>query len=501
MKIKVLLILIISLSLITGCGVIEAGVRDQIVAPDNNIPPILGKWEVSDINYKVNLNDLNITDKIGQVGLFHKNAVMICSDYSSSPEYKIKRVKSRDYLIYKYNLEPSNLGIEDEFIKVVTIYNENNYFKEFILIDEDKLIVYDEEAFYNMKRVLKEVSEEEVNRYINIEESVQRTFTTTDMVNINSGLLLGIKVQAFDEENSLPVWEYKTYWINVNNKTSLDAYELDRLLLPRRNGFWYIDSERTIDNNLLYDEIKASPLLKVDNKKVSSEDLSFDLREKDELIVSKIPSVLKNILFVGNDYIAVENIDLNRNDRRTLQIYTIDNLKDKKPIKLSDLIGNDGKDLFQEAASSSLSLNKDILANEENVSLYRRNGYWTLKGRVNFKENNEELYKDFNIKAIPPKEMVSYDELSLPWDAIRLTVPDVVDVFSSPNSDFLVVITSENIVIYSLDEYDINKSPIGKIPLPRDSSVIMSEWAVGRYPNIWQSTMIKSGAKEINLEE
>jgi hypothetical protein len=313
-------------------------------------------------------------------------------------------------------------------------------------------------------------------------------------------LLLGLKIQRFDEENSLPVWDYKTYWINVNNKSSIGAYELDKLLVPRRSGFWFIDSDRIIDNKLVYDELKARPLLKVDNKQVINEDLSFDLREKDGLEIPKVPSVLKNILFIGNDYISVENIDLNRNDRRTLQTYTIDNLKDKKPIKLSDIIGNDGKDLFQEAASSNISLNNQIVANEENVSLFRRNGYWTLKGRINFKENNEEIYRDFNIKAIPPKEMVSYDELSLPWDAIRLTVPDVLDVFSSPNSDFLVVLTSKNIVIYSLEEYDINKTPIGEISLPDDASIIMSEWAVGRYPNVWQSTMIKNGANEIEIK-
>lgn len=500
MKVKKIIIIFLCLVLISGCGVIEGGVKEQIVAPVNNIPPILGKWEISDISYKVNLNDVDITNKIGEVGLFHKNAVVIGSEYSSSPEFKIKRVKTKDYLIYKYKLDPASLGLEDEFIKVVTIYNEKKYFKEFIILDEDNAILYNEEAFYNMERILPEVSEEEVKRYINVEESVQRSFASAGSVNINSGLLLGLKIQKFDEKNEIPKWDYMTYWINVNNKSSVSIYELDKLLVPRRNGFWFVNSERIIEDNILYDELNASALLKLDNKQVTNEDLKFDIREKDESEIPKIPSVLKNILFVGNDYISVENIDLNRNYRRTLQIYTIDNLKDKKPIKLSDLIGIDGKDLFQEAASSTIALSNELAINEENVSLARRNGYWTLKGRVNYKENNEELYRDFNIKAIPPKEMVSFDELSLPWDAIRLTVPDVVDVFSSPNSEFIVVITSTDIVIYLLEEYDINKTPLGKISLPDDASIIMSEWAVGRYPNVWQNTMIKNGASEIVIE-
>lgn len=500
MKIKNFIIIFFCVVLVSGCGVIEGGVKEQIVAPDNNIPPILGKWEISNISYKVNLNDLDLTNKIGEFGLFHKNAVVIGSEYSSSPEFKIKRVKARDYLIYKYKLDPFTLGLEDEFVKVVTIYNEKKYFKEFILLDEDNAIVYNEEAFYSMKRILPEVSEEEVKRYINVEESVQRSFTSTDSININSGILLGLKIQKFDEKNEIPEWDYKTYWLNVNNKSSVAIYELDKLLVPRRNGFWFIDSKRTVENNLLFDELKASPLEKIESKQEIYEDLNFDLREKDGFDHPRIPSVLKNILFVGNDYISVENIDLNRNDRRTLQIYTIDNLQDKKPIKLSDLIGIGGKDLFQEAASSNISLSNEIVVNEENVSLARRNGYWTIKGRVNYKENNEELYRDFNIKAIPPKEMVSFDELSLPWDAIRLTIPDVIDVFSSPKSEFIVVITSTDIIIYLLEEYDINKSPIATVSLPDDSSIIMSEWAVGRYPNVWQNIMIKNGANKLEIE-
>ena len=194
---------------------------------------------------------------------------------------------------------------------------------------------------------------------------------------------------------------------------------------------------------------------------------------------------------VGNDYISVENTDLDRNSRKTLQVYAIDNLSEKKPIKLSDLIGDEGMDIFYEGASSVVSLDNSIIPNEENVGVIRRNGFWTLKGRINYKQNDEELYKDFNIKAIPPKEMVSFDELSIPWDAIRIMIPDVVDVFSSPNEEFIVVITSSHLVIYSMQDEGIVNSPIARIKLPYDSKIIMSEWAVGRYSNIWQEEVIK----------
>lgn len=503
MKIKNYIIIFICAILLSGCGVIDISVKEQIVAPENNIPPILGKWEISDIRYKSNLSDLDIFNKIGQLSLFHKNAIVVGSDYSSSPEYKIKKVNTKDYFTYKYKLDASNFGLQDEFIKVVTIYNEKQIFKEFIIIDEDNMMIYDEDTFYNMKRILAEVSEEEVARYINVEETIQRSFSISDSLNINSGILLGLKVQKFDEGNKVPTWDYKTLWININSKSSTNIYELDRLLVPRRSGFWFVDSERIVESNSLNDVIRANALLKEDTKYEKEEinkKSDYKSNTTSEFQNPKLPSVLKNILFVGNDYISLESIDLDRNDKRSLLIHTIDNLSEKKPVKLSDLIGEEGKNLFQEAASGTISFKNDIVANEENVSLYRKNGYWTLKGRINYKENNEELYRDFNIKALPPKEMVSYDDLSLPWDALVLAVPDVVDVFSSPNSDILVIITKDSILIHSLEEYDIDKIPIGKISLPQDSTIIMSEWAVGRYPSIWEDTMIKNGASEIELE-
>src|SRR5690606_19973553 len=102
---------------------------------------------------------------------------------------------------------------------------------------------------------------------------------------------------------------------------------------------------------------------------------------------NSMPSILKNILFIGNDYISVENIDLDRNSRRTLQVYAIDNLQEKRPIKLSDLIGENGKNIYAEGARSVLSVDPTIIPNEENVGLTRRNGYWIFNGRINYKQN------------------------------------------------------------------------------------------------------------------
>ena len=507
-KLNLIIIICILLltALLTSCNIVEGDVAERISAPENNAPPILGKWVIEEVVNSSVLKsvDLELDQYIGKEGLFHKDAVVIGDNYTTKPSYKIKYVDASDYLLYKYKASPKVLGFDDEKIEVITILNDNSYFYEFIKIDDDTMLVNIDEVFYKMTRSVKEVSIEEIQRYISVEKNMLRSFGAVEEENLQTGILLGLKTPSFDEENQVPTWEYKTIWINSQNRTIAGVYDLDKLLMPRKNGFWIIENRRIVEENSVRDNLVALPQFRLKDSATIDEEFdilsanniknqhSYDISERPQF-----PSILKNILFVGNDYISVENIDLDRNSRKTLQVYAIDNLDDKRPIKLTDIIGENGKELFQEGARSAITLDPEITLNEENVGLSRRNGYWTLRGRVNYKQNDEELYKDFNIKAIPPKEMVSFDEQAIPWDAIRLIIPDVVDVFSSPNEEFVVVVTPSHIVIYYIEDGDIINAPVAKIKLPYDSTIIMSEWAVGRYVNIWQDVVVDNGGTEL----
>lgn len=517
-KIIMIIILTIILLILTSCTIVEGDISERVALPENNTPPILGKWEIVEVLKKAYSNSSNIDPEllVGREGLFHKEGVVIGDDYTIKPSFKIKNVNTSDYFLYKYKTSPLILGVEAETVEVINIFNDNAYFYELIKVDDDTMLINIDESFFKFERIVAEVSKDEIMRYINVEKSVLRTLGAAEEVDIKTGVLLGIKVPSFDEPNQVPAWSYKTIWINSQNKVLTGIYELDKLLMPRKNGFWIIDSERIADNESISDEITAIPQFRIDDKELIVDDTSeffarnsyevlYGLETKKEMIAlndniqeARDSSIIKNILFMGNDYISIENIDLDRNFRRTLQVYAIDNLEEKKPIKLTDLIGANGNSIFTDGARSVLSLDSEIIINEENVGLARRNGYWIMKGRINYKQNEEELFKDFNIKAIPPKEMVSYDEQAIPWDAIRLNIPDLVDVFSSPNNEFIVVVTGSHIVVYYLEDGFIVNKPVARIKLPYDATVIMSEWAVGRYSNIWENEFISSGGIKLD---
>lgn len=502
-KVIIIIILLLSLVLMSSCNIDDGPAADRIKAPENNTSPINGKWIISS-----NLNELKPEGielkedlHLNKEVLFHKEAVVIGEEYSKEPSFKFKTVNAYDYLLYKYKTTPNNLGIKDSNINVITILNENQYFYEFIKHGNDELLVNIEDNFYKLSKLVDEVSLDEINRYIDVEKNTIRALNLEEVNELKSGLLLGIKIPTHDEKGQLADWDYKTIWINSLNNKVIDVYELDDLLVPRKNGFWMVNVNRNY-NGLIQDRISATPLFKLPEISMLNEeemDAAFSSRPYGKEEQDSV-AVLNNILFIGNDYVSIEKINKFKQEKKTLEVYAIDNIEENRPINLSDLIGEDGKKIFTEGAQSVVSIDTQTSLNEENVGIVRKSGYWTIKGRVNFIQNNEELYKDFNIKAIPPKEMINYDAHIISWNELKMSIPETLDAFTSPNNDIIVVSTHSHLLIYNIKDGSLSNQPLAKIKLPENSSIIMSEWSVGRYPTIWQNEVIKNNGKKLEYK-
>ncbi|HLR21634.1 MAG TPA: hypothetical protein VK087_06475 [Tissierellaceae bacterium] len=501
-RFMILLFALLNILILSACNISESNISDKINTPINKNIPILGEWKIKKHIYGDKEGEKDEDLYLGKKGLFHKDAVIIGEDYVIEPTFKFKKVKTDNYLLYKYKVNPGSLNLDKEEIEIISVFNDNQYFYEFIKVDKNHLIVHIDDNFYEMEQITDEVSDEKIAKYLDSDESMFRAFDAKKREEEDqTGLLLGLKISVYDEVNDIPQWEYQTMWINYGADNVINIYELDDLFVPRKNGFWMIDVERSVDEDDVGDSINIEPKFISDDKEGSKDNVSIDDIDNDKLKETlKASSVLKNILFVGNDYISIEDIDMGSGAKRTLKVYTVDNIENEKPIKLSDIIGEEGKDIFEEGAENLLSLDSAIF-NESNMGLFRQNGYWIFKGRVNYKKNNEELYKDFDIKAIPPEEMVSYDELKIPWNKLKMQIPQAKDIFSSPNEDIIVVENRSALLIYELSNGKIkDMSPIKKIPLPDKSSVIMSEWATGGYTDTWEEEFIENGGRSIENE-
>lgn len=503
---NILLFLVISFILIvSGCTVVEGEVSDRIIPPENINIPISGKWEATyvydgefiPIDDETTFEERNI-DAYYLEAFFHNNGVAMGEKFAEEPSFRIKNVLAYEYLSSNYRFTPEEMEIENDRIEVITLLNDNTYLLDFVRIDEERILARYNDIFYIFERVSEKVSVDELDRYIQVQKDVMRTLGTDEEQDLHTGFLLGLKIPAYDEVSNNADWEYKSIWINTNNGEVTNIYELDKLLLPRKNGFWEVETDRSYSGQSVRDTIRITPLFRMENDTNSSNDTTSIDEIVENVDIHEIPSELKNILFIGNDYISVENIDLDNNEKKTLEIYSIDNIKEETPIKLSDLIGEGGRDLFIEGARSEMSLNDNIIPNEENIGLFRRDGHWSLRGRINYFQSGEELYRDFNIRAIPPMEMVSFDEQMLPYDLVSLVDRGLVDYFSSPNEEFIVALTSSYLIVYPIENGELVNVPSARLRIPNDYSVIMSEWARGRYTESWEQEVLENGGVEID---
>lgn len=485
-KFNKIMLFLMAMVLLTSCSANRFEASERIKSPENYLPPLEGKWSVEYyIDSPYNKGGLNVTKSlIGKEALFHKDAIVVGDDFILEPTFKLKNVELSDYLLYKYKINPKDINLDGEKVQVLTIYNNNQFFYEFIKYSEDEMITFVEDRFYILKKNVDQISKEEIDRYINIEKNIKRISNIEEVDTLRTGILLGIKSYYYDEETKTDNWDYKTLWIRFNNRQLSSAYIIEDLLVPRRKGFWNVDVKRENNN----DKVEAIQKTKISEDLVDMTDLELG---RLYTMMESNSKILKNILYVGNDYISTEVIDLS-NNKKTLQVYPIDYLEEEKAINISDIIGLDGLKLFKEGAQSTAKNLSNVYLDEENFGLSRRNGYWILKGRINYQSNGEEHFNDFNIKAIPPKELVNYDELSISWNKIKSRVPDAIDAFTSPNDDIIIIVTRNNLLIYSIIDNEISQKELGKIKIDNSQSIIMAEWGLGRYSMLWEEEVLKS---------
>ena len=491
-KTMLVFIFIILLFSMTACEYTNFETNEKIVAPNNSLPPISGKWEVK--KYKIakanGLTDEEINKIVGSQALFHEKVAVIGNDFCLSPSYKLKSVNTLDYLLYQYKINPDFLDIKNKKIQVISMTSEEQYFYEFIKVTDDEMIVNIDGVFFYMSKISDDIEEENLDKYLDSDVNITKGPNTDDKEVLRSGILLGLKY--YDESESkgdFTKYKYRTIWICSKNKIIDKVYDTEELFVPRKTGFWKVGVEEKELEDSIKDLVYAYPIKK-DSQLLQEPDV---FRQESE------GNIIESINYIGNDYVSIESIELGEKNKNTLKVFPVDNIRNGSPIKISDIVGESGKNAFYEGASRYFSTDHkfknnyiDIKPDEESFGLVRRNGHWVIKGRINFSSENEDSYGDFNVKTIPPKELINYDELAVSWNAVKLRAPQAVDVFTSPNEDIAVVMTHNNILIYTIEEGELSKEPIRKINLYTGEKVVMNEWATGKYIYTWEEEFLKN---------
>jgi hypothetical protein len=507
-RIADVLVIIFIMTMAMGCGGLSAGKTDRIAVPQNSDIPLQGKWVIDRCLFE-NLvsNAKNLDNRwLGTSAEFSENAAALGQDLWEDIHYKVKQVNAEEYFLFRYKKSAREVGVTDKNIYVITLSSNDKFLYEFVRIKEDEVIANIDDSLYCLRKVSSDVDLSAYKAVKTQQENAVRNTGTQDSV-LRSGLLLGIRtpvktLQSANQED-MEACSYKTLWIAAVDRKLEPVLEADDIFLPRMSGFWKVELKKASEKKRTEDILLAYSISDINSRYQFVDSLNPEFWNEREGVLHK------KILYVGNDYISVENTGkgtLKSNPKETwqedsLQTLPVDKISNPEGIKISDIAGENGtlameSGLTSLLASSNAKDSKEIPTRnlEENFALFRKTGHWFFMGRVMLPQNEQVPFLDFNINLLPPAELVMYDELHLSWTQIKDRIPDAVDAYTSPNWDLAVILTRNQLLVFTMTDGTLGDTPVRKLQLQEGDTVVMAEWALGDYMEIWEKTFIKNNA-------
>lgn len=465
--------LFFSLILLTGCSFFTSQATN-VERPDMDQSPIYGKWTITKFisNKRISQDNFKFKELIGEDLYFSNDSVVLANDYIKEAEYKTKYVRLSNYLYKKFNIDYKTLGIEDSDVFTTYIFDANSNsttYYEVIKTSENTALVFDNGIILEIKLVDDKLENQELNSYI-----LAKKDEVLDRRNLfdytgDKGFLIGLKTRI---DSNPPNWNYKTLYLKFSDLKLENVYEMNNIILPRDDSFYEVSVQRESKSDETTDKIIAKEYKRVKARNKDTEIPKIDVEELRE------NNSLKTVNFITNNYINVESLDRNTN-KRSLRIYYLDNLEDRKALSYKDFLSEDSlanEETIMEA------LNEDPY----NIGIYRDNGFWKLKGRLNERDNN---FSDFDLNLVLPYEVNNYNKINVPMARIKNFKSNIKDGFVSPDNNFLITLENNFLRIYNISESKIMANPIFEREIGDDASTIMTEWATGRYANIWQDEL------------
>lgn len=484
------LILILVSVFFLGClNIKNADMNNKIIAPNNEDIPISGTWKVEEFKpIKENIDDEN--KYLDMTAQFSVDFAAFGKDIYIQPYYKVKYVNVNAYIVKQYKVDFSVLGIENsDNMSIIQIKSGDKSLYDIIKVSDEKIIICVQNGFVYLKKISNETEKlkedlDKDSKSNKDEKSSGKNELDKNKISTSlpeSGVLLGLKNK--DSNGDIT---YRTLWISYDDSGIRPSYEINGLVIPRQNGFWDLVTSRNYNDGVYVDSITAKSLnsdLKVpENSSSITENINKNKR-----------NITKEILFIANNYITIENTITDENNNFLNGYYRflpIDNLNYSTGLKISDVLGDRSRDVFmasgKKAIEDTYGVNFDeSMIKENNFTIKRKNGNWNVVGRAQVKDE----IMDFNVNLLLTKRILNYDDLYIPWNLIKSTVPDAKDAYTAPNNKFALIINEENISIYDIKNNMIQPTPVSKINIKQGEEVIMAEWATGSFIYKWDEDL------------
>ena len=493
--------IIILAILLSGCSTVNKESKVSVKAPNNNNLEILGVWSVEE--YEVLDNNLFNEEEIEKINsndiIIKSDKIILGKNFYKNSSYKLKLVKNNYAISYEAKYSLDNLNPDSEYTNIYSIMHQNNILGEFIYFSREKSYFYYEGVLFSLK-YKKEVDDndnfDKKKHDLNLKTSV--------LSNKAQGILLGLKTPMINENGTYQRETYRTLWISLKDSKLQDIKEKNYILVPRSNGFWKIESKAYEYEDTYHEYFIANPIENEQNSSI----VDMYLSDTDDA-----NTIYKKINYVGNDYIAIEEVNNSKYISDFYEVLPIDNVYLNEGVVIKDIYGygeyfqkymeenskvvsniynNDINKFYKEAydcvykeldKEKKEKLSKYI--DYSNFTVVRNKGKWMLQGMISGLNGEESVEYSLGIKA--NDRLTSHDILYIPWKSLKSELPFMEDAYMSPSGRIAIILSKEEILIYLVEDGKLSDEPLRKIPLKDGETAIMAEWCEKDYVDKWGS--------------
>ncbi|OXZ30878.1 hypothetical protein B9N57_03120 [Finegoldia magna] len=445
----------------------EQSAVENVKVPDNNLLIAAGVWQ---IDKKENFADSKskISDEIGKLYV-DQSIVVFGKRFTINPKFSSKFVSLQNYINKKTNDESLSKDFSKDKKMVITISDGSKFYQDVVVMDKNNIILPYNGVLYYMKKTENKVSRTFIENYQSTYESKyyeNKGNNLKDKENI--AMLIGIKNKVIRDGKS--DISYRTILLDIDKKNSAQIYQTSSLFFPRKNGFWIMDYKRNEFDNNYVEQFITKPVYSGENTK-DNRKLEFDS-----------PS---EITYLGPEYISIMKI---KDQFENYSIFDIDKMSNNNELNIDQIGGKEAVNVLknsiaEESADPNIEVStEDKNENYKNIGIIRNSGKWSYQTQYTLKDNNEIKLKNVSLNIVSQLN-ISPDELSMNWQSIKNLKSSALDAYSSPDKRILVVQTTDEILIY---DYSNDNKLIGSIPITKNDSIIMSEWATGNYAEMWK---------------
>lgn len=318
---------------------------------------------------------------------------------------------------------------------------------------------------------------------------------------VRSALLIGLRSDASAVENPQAPSTYRTVLIAPDRNRLQKTAEGEGILMPYKLDFWKIENEPKATGSQETHMLTAH--LASAKPKTSG---STDRGKPTQTVVRA-----EKLMFAGNRYVAVAQTTAGKSGAApspAQQDYVwVKELEQIAPgrrtpaplsephVTLRSVFAAAAVPVLKElkpAPPPTGSGHAELAAADlsgESWTIARKQGKWTAQlASYDGAANGAADGATYRLREVPlalPQSVVSHDELAVPWRDIVRVQPGAVDAFSSPNRDMVAVVTEQNIIIYPYADQWI-PIPLMTLPLQPKESVVMIQWAMGSYVELWK---------------